>query len=78
MLLDRLKKYLSEQLEADPSLMNENTDIIQDLGADSLDLVELLSALEDEYDIMIVTDDKDELAQLTTVGAIIRYIEENA
>ena len=76
MLLEKIKNFLSEQLDVDPELINEDTDIIKDLDADSLDIVELLTVLEEEYDIMIITDDEEELKGLTTVGAIIEYIED--
>ena len=72
MILDTLKKILEEQLEIDPSTINENTDIAEDLGADSLDQVELVMALEEEFG----ADIPDEAAEkLTTVGDAIAYVE---
>ncbi len=75
MILDTLKKILEEQLEIDPSTINENTDIAEDLGADSLDMVELMMTVEEEFDITI----KDSDAHLfKTVGDVVNYIEANS
>ena len=75
MILDTLKKILEEQLEIDPSTINENTDIAEDLGADSLDMVELMMTVEEEFDITI----KDSDAHLfKTVGDVVNYIKANS
>lgn len=77
-MLEKIRSFLSEQLGVEPDAIDEDTDIIADLNADSLDVVELLAVLEEEYDILIVTDDnEEELAKLSTVGSIIEYIEAN-
>ena len=53
MVLEKLIGLLCEQLDIEPDEVNENTDIINDLGADSLDVVDLVMTLEDEFDIEI-------------------------
>ena len=53
MVLEKMKQILSEQLDADIDSITPETDIADDLGADSLDVVEMLMAIEDEFDIEI-------------------------
>ena len=65
-MLDEMKKMIAEQLNCD-----EN-EITADLGADSLDLFELVMALEDEYNIEIPAE---ELTDLETVGDVIEYLK---
>ena len=58
----------------DPSLINEETDFMKDLEADSLDAVEIILGVEDEYGIEI----PDDVAEnFTKVGDIVKYVEEN-
>ena len=72
MVFDRIKEALIEQLEVDPDKVTRDTDIMNDLGADSLDLVELIMTLEDEYGIS-ATDET--VYENKTVGEIADYIE---
>lgn len=74
MVLEKMKKILSEQLDVDVDRITPETDIADDLGADSLDVVEMLMAIEDEFDIEI-PDEKVE--SLKTVGQVVDYIQEN-
>ena len=74
MVLEKMKQILSEQLDADIDSITPETDIADDLGADSLDVVEMLMAIEDEFDIEI-PDDRVE--SLKTVGQVVDYIQEN-
>ena len=74
MVLEKMKQILSEQLDADIDSITPETEIADDLGADSLDVVEMLMAIEDEFDIEI-PDDKVE--SLKTVGQVVDYIQEN-
>lgn len=75
MTLDTLKSIIEAQLDIDPSTINENTAITEDLGADSLDMVELMMTIEEEFDITI----KDSDAHLfKTVGDVVNYIEANS
>ena len=66
---------LAEQLDADAESMTMETDIADDLGADSLDVVELLMAIEDEFEIQIPDD---EIENLKTIGALTEYIQNNS
>ncbi len=72
MTLDKVKEMLASQLNVDLSKINENSRIIEDLGADSLDMIEMLMALEEEFNIT-VPDEKAE--SLKTVGDIAKYID---
>lgn len=71
-MFETVRKVLAEQLEVDPSIITLETDIIDDLGADSLDLVELVMSLEEHYDI-VLTDDKT--ANVRTVGQVVEMLE---
>lgn len=73
MVLEKMKQILAEQLDADIEKITMETNIADDLGADSLDVVEMLMAIEDEFDIEI-PDDKVET--LKTVGQVVEYIQE--
>ncbi len=74
MNFDKVKKLICEQLGKSEDKVTEDTKIVEDLGADSLDVVELLMALEDEFDISL----PDEVAkELSTVGDIVNYIDKN-
>jgi acyl carrier protein len=71
---ERVKKMIVEQLGVNEAEVVPEAKFIDDLGADSLDIVELVMALEDEYGIEI----PDEVAEkIQTVGDAIRYIEEH-
>lgn len=72
---DRVKKVVAEQLQVDPEQINPDASFIEDLGADSLDVVELVMALEEEFDLEIPDEDAEKLA---TVGAAVTYIEEKS
>lgn len=71
-MLEKMKEIISEQLNCDADTIDENTSFKDDLGADSLDLFELLMALEDEYNVEIPGE---ELADLSTVGEVIEYMK---
>lgn len=73
MVFEKLKKIISEQLEIDQSIITENASIIGDLGADSLDLIDLAMSIEDEYEIEM---SDDALEQIKTVGDLVEYIED--
>ncbi|ABW67887.1 acyl carrier protein [Desulfosudis oleivorans] len=68
---DKVKRILAERLEVDPSEIRPDAEFISDLGADSLDIVELLMSLEDEFDIEI---SDDEAEQIMTVKDAVEFI----
>lgn len=72
MVFDKIKAALIAQFEVDPDKITRETDIMNDLGADSLDLVELIMTLEEEYGIS-VTDES--VYEHKTVGEIADFIE---
>ena len=72
MELERMKEIIADQLSVDADSITEASSFKEDLGADSLDLFELVMALEEEYGIEIPSE---ELESLTTVGAIIDYLK---
>ena len=74
MIFDKIKAMLSEQLGISADSITMESNIISDLGADSLDIVEMIMALEETYNIQVPDDMASELK---TVGAIVNYIEEN-
>jgi acyl carrier protein len=72
-ILDKIKDVVAEKLDADPADVTEEASFVDDLGADSLDVVELIMGLEDEFDIEI----SDEEAEgIRTVGDAIRFIQD--
>lgn len=74
MVLEKLIELLCEQLDIEADEVNENTDIVNDLGADSLDVVDLVMTLEDEFDIEIPDED---IEKIRTVGELAHYLEEH-
>lgn len=72
MILEQVKNIIEEQLGIDPSEIYEDSSFIEDLGADSLDIVELIMAFESEFDMEI---DDDEVENISTVGDVINYIK---
>ena len=71
-MLERVKEIITEQLNLDGVEITEESSFKDDLGADSLDLFELVTALEDEYSVEI---DSEDLEQLTTMKAVVEYLE---
>ena len=72
MSLEKVKKLLAEQLNIDANTITEKSRVIEDLGADSLDVVEMLMVLEDEFN---VTVSDEESLKLKTVGDIVALID---
>lgn len=71
-IFEQMQKIISEQFGVDESSVTENTSFEEDLGADSVDLVELVMAMEDEFKIGEVGE--DELAGLSTVGDCVKFL----
>ncbi len=69
---EAIKKVIADKLEVDIKKLTDDAEFIQDLGADSLDTVELIMALEEEFGVQIPDSDAE---QLKTVGEAIKYIQ---
>lgn len=74
-VLQRIREHLAEELEADPSAISETTRFKEDLEADSLDLVELVVELEDQYGIRIPDE---QAARILTVGQAADFVASHA
>jgi len=74
MIFEKVKEKIAEQLGVDEDEITLELKIIDDLGADSLDVVELVMALEEEFDMEIPDSDIEELS---TVGDVVEYIKEH-
>src|SRR5690606_3184399 len=72
-VLDRVKELVVEQLGVDAEEVTEDASFVDDLGADSLDIVELVMAFEEEFDLEIPDEDAE---KIRTVGDAARYIKE--
>lgn len=70
-MLEKMKELITENLGVEAADITEQSSFKEDLGADSLDLFELVMALEEEYGVEIPTED---LEQLATVGDVMEYI----
>lgn len=71
-MLEKVKEIVAQSLGAEADTITAESSFQKDLGADSLDLMDMVMALEDEYGVEIPTDD---LGQLVTVGDVVKYIE---
>ena len=71
----RVKDIIVEQLGVNPEQVTPNASFIEDLGADSLDIVELVMAFEEEFSVEVPDEDAE---KLQTVGDVVKYIEEKA
>jgi len=74
-VFDKVKTIIAERLSIDQSKITDNASFIDDLGADSLDTVELIMQLEDAFNIQIPDEDAE---KITSVGDAVKYIEEHA
>ncbi len=74
MVFEKVRAILMEQLDLDENQIQMDSSIIDDLGADSLDIVDLVMSLEEEFD----TEIPDEaIEDIKTVGEVVKYIEDN-
>lgn len=73
-ILEKVKEVIIEQLAVEEDAIKLETSFIDDLGADSLDIVELIMALEEEFDLQIPDSEAE---KITTVGDVVEYIKEN-
>ena len=74
MILEKLKEIIIEQIKIDPDEITLDSNLSKDLEADSLDQVEVLMALEDEFDIEIPDEDAE---KFVTVRDIVEYLEKH-
>ena len=73
-VFERLQKILAEQFEIDEDDITLNSDIVDDLGADSLDLVDLVMSIEDEFEIEVPDE---AIEEIKTVDDAVKYIEDH-
>ena len=74
MVYEKIQAILSEQLDVLPEKVTMDASVIDDLGADSLDLVDLLMSIEDEFNIEVPDEDVE---KVKTVGDLVKYIEDH-
>lgn len=74
MVFEKVKNILIDQLDAEEEAVTMEAAIVEDLGADSLDMADIVMSLEEEFDIEVPDD---QLANIKTVGDITKYIEEH-
>ncbi len=72
-VFDRIREYLADQLDVDPDKITPDSDIVEDFGADSLDVVDMITTLSDEFGVEI-TD--EEIENFHTVGDVVQYVED--
>ncbi len=75
MVFEKVKEILCDQLDVDEEKVTMEASITEDLGADSLDVVDLVMSLEEEFDVEIPDD---QVENIKVVGDIVKYIEDNA
>ena len=75
MVFEKIKAILAEQFDVEEDKIPPETNIAEDLGADSLDVVDLLMTLEDEFDVEIPDSEVD---NIRTVGNLVKFIEGNS
>lgn len=75
MILERVRQLIAESMDIDVKDVKPDSDIIKDIGADSLDIVEMLMIVEEEWGIVV---DDDDMRSFTTVQSVVDYIEKNA
>ena len=71
-MFEKMKEMIADQLNCEADSLTMETSFKEDLGADSLDLFELVMSMEDAFDVEIPSE---ELEQLTTVGAVVNYLK---
>jgi len=74
-IFEKVRAIVAEQLQVDPEEVTLEASFIDDLGADSLDMVELVMALEEEFDLEVPDEEAE---KIVTVGDAVEYIKDNA
>ena len=72
MVLDTVRQFVVEQLAIDPELVDVDSNLMKDLEADSLDAVEIIMGIEEEFGIEIPDDEAE---KFQTVGDLVKYVE---
>ncbi len=72
MVFEKIRTILADQLDVEEESITTETDIAADLGADSLDVVEMMMSIEDEFDVEIPDE---EIENIKTVGDVVNYIQ---
>ncbi|MCQ4021550.1 MULTISPECIES: acyl carrier protein [unclassified Ruminococcus] len=75
MVFEKVKSILAEQFDVEEDTITTETTIQDDLGADSLDVVDLLMSIEDEFDVQVPDE---EIENIKTVGSLVDFIEKNS
>lgn len=75
MVFDKVRDIVAEQLDVEADNVAMESSIVDDLGADSLDVVDLVMSIEEEFDVEIPDEDVE---NIKTVGDIVKYVEANA
>ena len=71
-MLEKIKEIVAESLNVDAAELTEETNFKEDLGADSLDLFEMVMEFEEEFEVEIPSED---LEQIATIGDVVKYLE---
>lgn len=72
-VFERIREYLADQLDVDPEKITPDSDIVEDFGADSLDIVDMITTLSDEFGVDIPDE---EIENFHTVGDVVQYVED--
>ena len=72
-VFSRIRDYLAEQLEVEPEKITADSDIVIDIGSDSLDVIDMITTLSDEFGVEIPDED---IENFHTVGDVVNYLEE--
>ncbi len=74
MIFEKLKEIIAEQLEVEDDAITMEAELVEDLGADSLDLVDLVMSIEDEFDVEVPDE---AIENIKTIGDAVKFIEAN-
>ena len=74
-IFERIQEYLADQLDVEPAKITRDSDIVNDFGADSLDVIDMITTLSDEFGVDIPDE---EIENFRTVGDVVAYVEERA
>lgn len=72
-VFERIREYLADQLDVELEKITPDSDIVEDFGADSLDVIDMITTLSDEFGVEIPDED---IENFRTVGDVVSYVEE--